>query len=218
MINRVIRYLIAYDFVLNFAFGLLAPIFAVFVLRNVDGANLKVIGTATSIYWIARVLSTTPISRFMDKTDGERDEFYFTIAGTVLISTVPILLIFAKVPWHLYLIQFIYGLSNSMAVPGWRILFTDHLDKGATGYEWSLEDIAIGVAVGASAYLGSLLAEAFGFATVLVLLAGLGYCSALLLIPLAPEFKSLSVLRRTRRLADIRHRREHVMIPTHHVK
>src|SRR3989344_7266742 len=99
-----------------------------------------------------------------------------------------------------------------MAVPGWRILFTDHLDKGATGYEWSLEDIAIGVAVGASAYLGSLLAEAFGFATVLVLLAGLGYCSALLLIPLAPEFKSLSVLRRTRRLADIRHRREHVMI------
>src|SRR3989344_1634829 len=172
-INRVIRCLIAYDFVLNFAFGLLSPIFAVYVLRNVGGADLKVIGTAISIYWLPRVFFTTPLSRFIDKNDGERDEFYFTIVGTLIISTIPILLIFAKLPWQLYVIQFIHGLANSMAVPGWRILFTDHIDKGATGYARSIEDIAIGVAVGSSAYLGSLLADQFGFTTVLVLLAGL---------------------------------------------
>ena len=218
MINRVIRYLIAYDFVLNFAFGLLAPIFAVFILQNIEGAheNVRIIGTATSIYWLARILSTTPLSRFMDKTDGERDEFYFTIIGTVLTSTVPILLIFADVPWHLYLIQFVHGLSNSMAVPGWRILFTDHIDRDKIGYEWSVEDIAIGIAVGTSGYLGSVLADKFGFPTVLVLLAGLGYFSAVLLIPLSPEFKRLKELRRTRRLADIRNRREHI-IHKHHV-
>ena len=220
MINRVIRYLIAYDFVLNFAFGLLAPIFAVFVIQNIEGAqaNVKIIGIATSIYWIARIVSSTPLSRFMDRTDGERDEFYFVIVGTILISTVPLLLIFAKVPWQLYVIQFFHGLANSMAVPGWRILFTDHIDKGKTGYEWSIEDIAIGIAVGSSAYLGSLLADAFGFVTVLVLLSGLGYMSAALLIPLAPEFKRLRELRRERRLADIRHRREHAMSSAHHVK
>jgi MFS family permease len=217
MINRVIRYLIAYDFVLNFAFGLLAPIFAVFILQNVEGATLKVIGASASCYWLARILSSTPLSRFMDRTDGERDEFYFVIVGTILISTIPILLIFAKVPWHLYVIQFLHGLSNSMAVPGWRILFTDHIDKGQTGYEWSIEDIAIGIAVGSSAYIGSLLADAFGFETVLVLLAGIGYVSAALLIPLAPEFKRLRELRRTHRLADIR-RREHTMSSVHHVK
>ncbi len=216
MINRVIRYLIAYDFILNFAFGLLAPIFAVFILQNVQGSSLKVIGTATSIYWLARILSSTPLSRFMDKTDGERDEFYFTIVGTVLTSTIPILLIFADVPWHLYLIQFIHGLANSMAVPGWRILFTDHIDKDKVGYEWSVEDIAIGIAVGSSGYLGSLLADKFGFPTVLVLLAGLGYVSAFLLIPLSPEFKRLKELRRERRL-DIRHRREHAIQKHHHV-
>jgi MFS family permease len=215
MINRVIRYLIAYDFVLNFAFGLLAPIFAVFILNNVEGSSLRVIGTATSIYWLARILSSTPLSRFMDKTDGERDEFYFTIVGTIMTSTIPILLIFADVPWHLYLIQFIHGLSNSMAVPGWRILFTDHIDKDKVGYEWSVEDIAIGIAVGSSGYLGSLLADKFGFHTVLVLLAGLGYMSAMLLIPLSPEFKRLRELRRARRL-DIRHRRERSLNSTHH--
>lgn len=217
MVNRVIRYLIAYDFVLNFAFGLLAPIFAVFILQTVEGSTLKVIGTATSIYWLARILSSTPLSRFMDRTDGERDEFYFTIIGTLITSTVPILLIFAEVPWHLYLIQFFHGLSNSMAVPGWRILFTDHIDKDKIGYEWSMEDIAIGIAVGSSAYLGSLLADAFGFIPVLVLLSGLGYCSTLFLIPLGSDFKRLRDLRRSRRL-DLRHRREHAVHPTHHVK
>ena len=217
MINRVIRYLVAYDFVLNFAFGLLAPIFAVFVLQNVEGSSLRVIGTATSIYWLARILSTTPLSRFMDRTNGERDEFYFTIFGTLLISTIPILLIFAHIPWHLYLIQFLHGIGNSMAVPGWRILFTDHIDKGATGYEWSIEDIAIGVAVGSSAYLGSILADKFGFVPVLVLLAGLGYVSTILLIPLSSEFRALRQLRRQHKLADIR-RREHAVHPTQHVK
>lgn len=219
-INRVIRYLIAYDFVLNFAFGLLAPIFAVFVLQNVEGAktNLKIIGIATACYWLARILTTVPLSRFMDKTDGERDEFYFIIVGTLIISTVPILLIFAKVPWHLYLIQFIHGLANSMAVPGWRILFTDHIDKQKVGYEWSMDDIGVGIAVGSSAYLGSLLADKFGFIPVLVLLSGLGYVSALLLIPLSPDFKTLRQLRRERKLADVRNRREHAMQGTHHVK
>lgn len=200
MINRVIRYLIAYDFVFNFAFGLLAPIFAVFILANVEGASLKVVGTAVSCYWLARILSSTPLSRFMDRTDGERDEYYFAIFGTILTATMPILLIFADVPWHLYLIQFVHGFSNSMAVPGWRILFTDHIDKDKVGYEWSVEDIAIGVAVGSSGYIGSLLAEKFGFETVLILLAGLGYCSALILIPLSSEFKRLKELRKARHI------------------
>ncbi|MEK7583266.1 MAG: MFS transporter [Patescibacteria group bacterium] len=217
MINRVIRYLIAYDLVLNFAFGLLAPVFAVFVLQNVEGSSLRVIGTATSIYWFARILSTTPLSRFMDRTAGERDEFYFTIFGTLMISTVPLLLIFAHVPWQLYVIQFLHGIGNSMAVPGWRILFTDHLDKGATGYEWSLQDIAIGLAVGSSGYLGSLLADRFGFIPVLILLACLGYVSTVLLIPLYSDFKKLRAIRQTHRV-DIRHRREHAVQPTQHVK
>ena len=160
-------------------------------MRNIDGSTLKVVGAATACYWLARILSTVPLSRFMDRTDGERDEFYFIIAGTAIVATVPIMLIFAREPWHIYMIQFIFGLANSMAVPGWRILFTDHIDRGQTGYEWSLEDIGIGVAVGASAYLGSLLADKFGFVTVFVLLAGLGYTAALLLIPLSADFKTL---------------------------
>ncbi len=200
MVNRVIRHLVVSDFVLNFAFGLLSPIFAVFVLKNIQGGELRVIGLATAFYWIARTATTVPLSRFMDRTNGERDEFYFIIGGTFIMSSVPLFYLFASLPWHIYLIQFVLGLANSMAIPAWRILFTDHIDRGRTGFEWSLEDIAIGVSVAISAYLGSLLADKFGFRVVFILLAILGYFATLILSRLYTEAKTLAQIRREGRL------------------
>lgn len=196
MVSRVIRHLVVSDFVLNFAFGLLSPIFAVFVLKNIHGGELKVIGLATTFYWIARTVTTVPLSRFMDRTNGERDEFYFIVLGSFIMSSVPLFYLFASLPWHIYLIQFVLGLANSMAVPAWRILFTDHIDRGRTGFEWSLEDIAIGTSVAISAYLGSVMAEKFGFRIVFILLALLGYLATWILTRLYSEAKTLAEIRR----------------------
>jgi MFS family permease len=213
MVNRVIRYLVISDFVLNFAFGLLAPIFAVFVLKNIQNSSLKVVGLATTFYWITRTASTVPLSRFMDKTDGERDEFYFIIAGSFIMSSVPLFYLFASQPWHVYLIQLILGLANSMAVPAWRILFTDHIDRGRTGFEWSLEDIAIGTSVAVSAYLGSWIADKFGFGIVFVLLAILGYIATLILSRLYDDAKTLAQIRREGRLKVLELKRKNFPPP-----
>lgn len=208
MVNRVIRLLVTSDFVLNFAFGLLSPIFAIFVLNNIPGSSIKVVGLAATCYWIARVLSTVPLSKLMDRTDGERDEFYFVIFGSFIMSSVPLFYLLVNSPGQLYLVQFIYGLAGSMAVPAWRILFVDHLDRGKTGYEWSLEDIAIGSSVAVSAYLGSILAEKFGFQTVLIILAMLGYIGTMLLIPLYRDAKTLIQMKRENRMEKIRRKRQ----------
>src|SRR3989338_9648438 len=213
MVNRVIKRLVASDFVFNFAFGLMAPIFAVFILKNVPGSSLRVIGLATTFYWVSRTLTTIPLSRFMDKTDGERDEYYFSLIGSFIIASVPLFYLLVKAPWHLYLIQLIYCLAGSMAVPAWRILFTDHIDKGKTGYEWSLEDVAIGLSVGISAYIGSSLAEKFGFRPVLILLAILGYVSTIVLIPLYKDAKTLAQIKKEKRLQTIIDRRKEPIPP-----
>lgn len=210
MVNRVIRLLVLSDFIINFAFGLMAPIFAIFILKNVAGSTLKVVGTATACYWIARVLSTVPLSRLMDRTDGERDEYYFAVVGSFITSSIPLFFLLMHFPWQLYLIQFIHGLANSMAVPSWRILFTDHLDRGKTGYEWSLEDIGIGTATALSAYIGSILAQKFGFAFVLVLLSIMGYLGTMFLIPLYRDAKTLAQIRRAKRLENMRFRRKYI--------
>lgn len=203
MVNRVIRLLIMSDLILGFAFGLLAPIFAVFILKNIPGGSLKVIGLAATFYWAARVLSTIPLSRFMDRTDGEHDEFYFVIVGSFIMASVPLFYLLVNSPTQLYMIQFIYGLAGSMAVPAWRILFVDHIDRGKIGYEWSLEDIAIGCSTAISAYLGSIVAEKFGFQAVLIVLSMLGYIGTMLLIPIYRDAKSLAQIKRENRLEKI---------------
>ncbi len=208
MVNRVVKHLVLSDFLLNFAFGLLAPIFAIFILRNIEGSTLRVVGLATTFYWIARTTTTVPLSKFLDRTDGERDEFYFMMIGTFIMSSIPLFFLLAKVPWHIYLIQFVSGLANSMAVPSWRILFTDHLDRGSTGYEWSLEDIAIGVSVGISAYLGSILADKFGFPVVFIFLSMLGYLGTMMLMPISRDAKNLAQIKREHRLEKIRLKRK----------
>ena len=183
MISKVVKNLLVYDFTFSFALGLLIPFLSVFVLQDIEGGTLKVAGLSFTIYWIARVLTTTPLSRFMDRTDGERDEYFFLIAGTVLVSTLILFLILATKPWHLYAVQALIGVSNSMAVPGWRILFTDHLDKGKVGLEWSFDDVAIGLSTAFSAYLGAIIADNYGFKTLFVLISILGYTSAIIIIP-----------------------------------
>jgi len=183
VINRLIKYLLAYDLILSFALGLLVPFLSVFVIQDIHGGNIKVAGLSFTVYWLVRVITVTPLARFMDSHDGERDEYFFTIAGSFMLSTLMLFFIWADKAWHIYLIQGLIGASNSMAVPGWRILFTDHLDKGKVGLEWSFDDIVIGISTAVSAYLGAIIVDDYGFKTLFVIISILGYIGTLMLIP-----------------------------------
>jgi len=185
--NKVILTLIISDLFLFFALGLLAPIFAVFVLENIEGSSLEVIGTAAAVYWIARVISVVPIGRSLDKVKGERDEYYSVVVGTFMMALLPLLYIFATKPSHIYMIEMAKGIANSLAIPAWRILFTKFVDRKLVGLAWSLEDISVGLATASSAFIGSIIAERYGFNVVFVLVACIGVVAAVFLIKLYQE-------------------------------
>jgi len=189
-VNKIIRGLITADFALIFSYGLFAPIFAVFVLEWIEGSRLEIAGLAVALYWVARVLTTIPISRFMDVSKGDRDEYYFLLFGTIVWVIVPLFFLVASTPIHIYIIQIILGVAGSMRVQAWRILFTRHLDKGEVGYEWSLEDVGIGIATAASAYIGAFLADRFGFTYVILLVSAAYFVSVILIVRLYPYMLS----------------------------
>lgn len=180
-INRVISTLILSDLFLFFALGLLTPIFGVFVLENIEGSSLKVVGIASSFYWIARVVSVVPISRVLDKVKGEKDEFYSVLIGTYGLALLPSLYIFATHPHHVYIIELLRGIANSFAVPAWRILFTKFVDQKLIGLEWSFEDVSVGLATAVSAILGAIIADTFGFRAVFVMVSVIGVIGATIL-------------------------------------
>ncbi|MFH1769399.1 MAG: MFS transporter [Parcubacteria group bacterium] len=170
-VNMVIRKLVVADFLFWFSPGMLTPVFAVFVLENIENSKLEMVGIAFAMYWLARVLTTVPISRFMDRTRGKKDEFFFLLAGALMWAIVPLFFLLATLPIHLYIIQFLLGIAGSLQIPAWRILFTYHIDKEKIGYEWSLDDLSVGVATGTAAFVGSFIASRLGFDYVFVALS-----------------------------------------------
>lgn len=185
-ISTTIRFLILSDFFLLFALGLLAPIFAVFILENIQN-KIEVIGYAMSCYWLTRVVMVIPFSRIMDKVRGEIDEYSFIIIGTFLISVIPLFYIVSTAPWHIYVLQIVNGIANAMAVPAWRILFTNHIDKKIVGLEWSLEDVGVGIATASSATIGAFIASKLGFNVLFCTISFFGLIATIILIVLSKK-------------------------------
>lgn len=190
LVNRTIRFLIISDFFLFFSVGLLSPIFAVFVLKNIEN-RIEVIGYAVACYWITRVIMVIPLSRLMDRIKGELDEYSFMVAGTFLIALLPLFYTISSQPWHIYLLQILGGLANSMAVPAWRIIFTNHIDKKIVGFEWSLEDVGVGIATASSAAIGAIVADRFGFNVLFCMMSFFGIISASILFGIRKTKKNI---------------------------
>ncbi len=168
-INHVVKTLVLSDLYINAGFSVFAPVFAVFVTKQVEGGTLAVVGFAAAIFQIFKSSLQIPIAKYLDKNHGEYDDFYSMVFGTFLISLVPFLYLFATKASHVYIIQALYGIGASFAIPPWYAIFTRHVDKMQENVEWSMDSIAIGVGAAVSAALGGFFAEKFGFQFVFLL-------------------------------------------------
>lgn len=145
------------------AMGLMGPIVAVFLTKQVTSGSLAVIGYGSMIYFITTSLFKIPVAKIIDKNLAEYDDFYVTVAGYFLMSLVPFLFIFISKPIHLYLVQALNGFGTAIAYPGWMALFTRHLRKGNEGVSWGFYSTSASIGAGIAAAIGGVVAEKFGF-------------------------------------------------------
>ena len=66
-INSVIRILTISDVLIISGFGLVAPIFAVFITDSIKGGTLEVVGIASAVYLLAKSLGQIPVAVIIDK-------------------------------------------------------------------------------------------------------------------------------------------------------
>jgi MFS family permease len=181
-INKVIKILVFSDLVLLFAWGLVTPILAIFIVQSIKGGDAQVAGIAIGIYWLTKSLIQIPIANFLDKKQGEKDDYYVLIGGIVLASFVPIGFIFATLPWHMYLLQLVHALGMAFVIPSWSGIFTRHIEKGREAFCWSLDSSALGIGAGVAGIVGGTIAKTFGFSPLFIGVTILGVISALMII------------------------------------
>lgn len=183
-INKVIKVLIASDFLLQAGWGLSGPIFAIFLTKQIEGGDLKMVGFIAFTYWVTKSIVQPFLAGWLDKNHGEKDDFQFLVAGMYVANLVPLGYVFATQPWHIFTLEFIRALAMACVIPTWSAIFTRHINKGREAFSWSLESTGIGFAAGTAGAFGGILASILGFKTVFVLVSlfGLLSSSTLLLI------------------------------------
>ncbi len=201
-VNHVIRTLVISDFFVNAGFSIFAPVFAVFVSKQIVGGSLEVIGFAAAIFQVFKVLFQIPVSRILDRNLGEKDDFYSMIFGSAIIATVPFMYLFATEAVHIYFIQAIYGIGAAFSIPPWYAIFSRHMDKMKENVEWSMDSIAIGISGAGAAALGGFLAQRFSFEMVFVIGGIIAVFGALQQVRIFRDIKNKVRVGDVRPLAD----------------
>ncbi len=186
LVNKVIKILIISDIFVISAFTIFAPVFAIFVNNQIIGASVRTVGFAIAIYWIVRTFIQLPIAKFLDRYNGERDDFLALVFGSILFSVIPILYIFIKYPWQIYILHGFFGLADSLVTPAYLSIFSRHLTPHRVSFEWSLRSVAIGVGSAAVSAFGGTLADVMGFNYVFILIVVLSMIGSIILISLHP--------------------------------
>lgn len=185
-VGRVVKYFVLVDLLLIFGWGFVEPVFSVFVVRNIQGATLATVGIAAAIYWLLRALLQIPMARFLDKTPGEKDDFYALIIGLFVASFSAFAFALVREVWQLYAVQVLHSIAIALYVTSWSAIFSRHLDKDRVAFDWSLDSTAISLSMGVSSLLGGVVAAHFGFTAVFVAASLFSMVAALVLLA-APE-------------------------------
>jgi DHA1 family multidrug resistance protein-like MFS transporter len=171
-INSIIKYLIAFDFAVLTASGLIAPIFAIFIANNIVGGSVAIVGFASSIYMVSFSAARLISAYNVDKRLNERQRVALSIFGTVLVSASYLLYVVAKLPWHVYFLQVLNGIGTAFRYSPFTSLFTRYIDKGQESFEWGINGVATSLGQALTAAIGGVLAERYGF-NVIFIVAGI---------------------------------------------
>lgn len=181
-VNRVIRFFILADLMLFGGWGLIGPVFALFVIERIKGANLIVLGATTAVYWLVKSTLQIPVAVALDKAKGEKDDFRTLIGSFLLAGFSAIAYLIVKDVTGLLFVAALQGVAFGLYVPAWSALFSRHLDKEHYSLDWSLDSTAVGIASGVTALLGGTIAMFFGYEMVFIFAALLSFASAITLL------------------------------------
>lgn len=168
--NKILRFLTISDLMILGSFGLINPIFALFLENEIKGFTIAAVGISSGIYLIIKSILQVIVSRFTDKDRGNKREYWAMITGSLLVAIIPIGYLLATKIEHIFIIQIFYGLGAALAYPGWMAIFTKFIDKQKEAFGWSLYDTLASLGGAVTATIGGILAQFFGFNTLFIII------------------------------------------------
>ncbi len=184
-LNKIIKYLLLSDLVFYSGWGLISPIFAIFILNLIVGGSAFVVGMAAGINLIVRSLLRIQFGAYADKS--QKIAYHLMIWGLLVSAIIPIGYILSTTIMELYLLQAILGASLAISSSGWTALFARHMDKGKESTEFGVDAVAVGLGPGITAILGGMALTYFSFQVVFIGVTAIGLVGVLLLLAIKKD-------------------------------
>jgi len=178
-LSKIVKYLIYSDLIFYTGWGLISPIFAIFILDSITGGNAFVVGMAAGISLIVRSILRVPFGMYADKS--QKVSYSFMLWGLLVSSLIPLGFIFSKTAMHIYLLQGLLGAMLGLSTAGWAGIFARHMDRGKESTEWGIDAVAVGLGPGIAAAIGGAVVTFFSFNFVFILVTIMGLVGTFLL-------------------------------------
>jgi sugar phosphate permease len=179
-LNKVIMYLVLSDLIFFTGWGLISPIFAIYILESIAGGNAFVVGMSSAVHLVVRSLLRVPFGIRADK--DQKRAYRYMFFGLLVASLIPIGFIYSTSPLHIYLLQALLGVTLAMSTAGWTSVFARHMDRGKESTEWGVDAVAVGLGPGIAGALGGIAVTYFSFNIVFVIVAAMGIIGSISLL------------------------------------
>ncbi len=179
--NRWLRTVIQGDMFYLIAFGLLTPIFALFLIDRIPNASLLTVGIAEAIFLLTLAI-LRPFTQLSSQSDtkGYRTQ-YLLWFGSVLIVLAPFLYLLSRDMLDIFVIQMIYGIGIAFSEPAWSRLISQTCTISPTKYNEPYFTTGTLAAAGLAA-IGGFVAENQGIPALLLYVGATLFCAALFMI------------------------------------
>jgi MFS family permease len=168
MQNAALRVLFLYNGIFVGAAAMLGPLYAIFVVKFVDGVS------AISISWAAFLISTSVFTFIVSrKGDEVKEKRFLLLTGYMIRAVSWIMLIFVDNLIALIFIQVLLGLGESLGTPAFNAIFAEHLDKNKQIKEYSNWSLIANLSSAGGVLAGGIIVTYFGFKELFLLMSTL---------------------------------------------
>ena len=155
------------------ATSFIGPFLEIFYIRELQGVTLTNIGVASSIFLLSFGALEPLVGILADRIDGLKDELILVIIGTFIRGITFILFSFSTNVYHLYLFQFVLGLSRALGSPTDFQIYSRLMGGRKNGATlWGINESIINISAALGAFIGGYLSEIYGI-RMLLRVAGL---------------------------------------------
>lgn len=150
------------------AWDFVTPIFAIFIVKNIEGGSIQTAAIGYSIYLITRVIFELISGSMLSKSTNKK-KLIMAISGMLCLSIAYFGFAFTLNIAFIFFFYSMLGMGLGLAAPAKNSLFSIHLDKSKEATEWSLADATVFICMALATALGGFIAAQYGFPTLFLL-------------------------------------------------